>query len=143
MIHGNRKTYSAGCRCSDCTEAHRLYLREYRQRRRERVGAAMAVAPQVTPTGNELPVSRDQQGSVVAAVESELELLGAHERRPGLAQAALTLGRLLDTPEAYTHHASAVRALQRALDELGKGRGVPRGRLKAVTAMMARSPDAG
>lgn len=34
--HGLRSTYIAGCRCGPCTAAQRVYMRGYKQQRRER-----------------------------------------------------------------------------------------------------------
>jgi hypothetical protein len=79
---------------------------------------------------------------VVAAVEAELELIGAHERRPGLSAACVTLGALLDNDRARSQHPSAARALQRGLDELHQGADTRQGRL-AVIQKMSDRPDAG
>jgi hypothetical protein len=88
--------------------------------------------------------SNDAVGPVVAAVELELAMIGARERRPGLSEACVTLGHLLDNPKAQSQWASATRALQRGLDELHQGADTRQGRLAAVQRMTERGgPDAG
>ena len=34
MTHGRHSTYAKGCRCLPCTDAHSVYVRLYKQRRR-------------------------------------------------------------------------------------------------------------
>jgi hypothetical protein len=75
-----------------------------------------------------------------------LEHRRAHETRPGLAAAAVSMARILDTAGAVTTHPSATRQLKMVLDELRKARGGQRGKLPSVQTMAAssrkRSPEA-
>ena len=82
-------------------------------------------------------------GRVEAAVRGEIAQLGEHGRQ-GIAEAAVTLGRLLDNPQAHAQWPAASRALQRLLESLRRDRVVRPGRLAAVRAMSSRrAPDAG
>jgi hypothetical protein len=80
---------------------------------------------------------------VVAAVELELASLGAHESRPGLSAACVSMAMILDRPGCVTTHPSASNQLQVLLEVL-RQRSVPAGRLAAVQRMTERGgPDAG
>ena len=35
MTHGRHSTYAKGCRCRPCTDAHSVYVRHYKARRRQ------------------------------------------------------------------------------------------------------------
>lgn len=88
-------------RCDECAAANNAYQHEYRQRR---------VSPVVTP-----PLSGT--GPVEAGVDLEIDGLAA-QARPGLAQAALAVARVLDNPHALNQHASAAKVLSALLDKL-------------------------
>ncbi len=81
-------------------------------------------------------------GRVVAAVEVELAELRAHESRPGLAAAAVSMAKILDLPRAVTSHASAAKQLSALLETLHKVADVPKPRL-AVIQQMTERPGAG
>jgi hypothetical protein len=124
--HGTRRRYNEGCRCDDCTAANNAYQQEYRQRR---------VSPVVTP-----PVS--DPGPVEAGVAVEIDGLAA-QARPGLAQAALALARVLDNPRAVNQHAPAAKVLSVLLDKLrAASAGGRRGGLALVRTMTEKGGGA-
>lgn len=65
-----------------------------------------------------------------------MEIAGLAEGRPGLAQTALALARLMDNPKAVSSHASTAKILVGLLDKLhtGSARG-RRGNLTVVRTM--------
>ena len=99
--HGTRRRYNEGCRCDDCTAANNAYQQEYRQRR---------VSPVVT-------LSFSDPGPVEAGVTAEIDGL-AGQARPGIAQAALALARLMDNPRAVNQQPAAAKVLISMLDKL-------------------------
>jgi len=103
-----------GVRCDACTEAERIYQRDYRLR---------GGSPKVTET-----VGNSEHHPAVPD--------GLPQGRPGLAQAALALGRLIDNPRALSSHPPAARVLAVPLDKLRstsvQGR---RGRLEVVRTL--------
>jgi hypothetical protein len=102
--HGTRRGYNDGCRCDDCKDAQRLYQQRYRERRQS-----------PSPVGN-LATAASGPGPVELAVEAEIgELAGA---RPGLAQIALALARVLDNPKAVSIQPAAAKVLAALLDKL-------------------------
>jgi hypothetical protein len=122
--HGTRRRYVEGCRCEDCTEANRLYFRQRRD------------AGKVVATGENSPVDLppSEPGPVEAGVEAELA--GLADARPGLAQIALALARIMDNPKAVNQQPAAAKVLSVLLDRLRsesvQGR---RGGLASVRAM--------
>ncbi len=116
---------------------------------RPKVVSMSPPVPDGTPTQSDqrepvADVPDGTPGRVVAAVEAELELIGARVWRPGLSEVAVSMGRLLDNAQAFGQHASAGRALQRCLEELHRGADTRQGRLAAVQKMTERGgPDAG
>jgi hypothetical protein len=101
--HGTRRRYNEGCRCEDCTAANAGYQQKYRQR----PTVVVPLTAPVTPTS---------PGPVEAGVAEEIpELI---EARPGLAQAALALGRVLDNPRAVPSQPAAAKVLAGLLDKL-------------------------
>lgn len=110
--HGTRYRFSRGCRCDHCSEAERLYQRDYRLR------GGSAVSAEKTADADSLP-----PGPVESAVIAELAGYPLSAERPGLAAAAVCLAQLLDDPKAVAAHPSAVRELGRVLDTLSKGAG--------------------
>lgn len=104
MRHGTRRCYNEGCHCEDCTAANNAYQQEYRQRQVNPV-----LAP-VTP-----PLS--DPGPVESGLAEEIDGL-ASEARPGLAQAALALARILDNPKAINQQPAAAKVLSVLLEKL-------------------------
>jgi hypothetical protein len=123
--HGTRYRYSKGCRCDECAEAARIYQRDYRLRKPG--GPVVADDPD---SGNS-----SGPGPVESGVQGEIDGLAA-QARPGLAQVALALARVLDNPRAINQHAAAAKVLSSLLDKLraasARGR---RGGLAVVRTM--------
>jgi hypothetical protein len=130
--HGTRTRYTQGCRCDDCRSAHAAYQRDYRERRAD--GGA---APVVASVGADRP--QPGPGPVESGVEAEISGLAA-EARPGLAQAALALARILDNPKAVNQQPAAAKVLATMLNQLhtaaARGR---RGNLALVRSMTEKS----
>ena len=131
LEHG-RTRYTRGCRCDDCKAAEREYQRERYQRRRG--------LPDVRPEDpRQIMVSADGQGRaglVEAAVQAELHASSAGTDRPGIAQIALALARILDTPKAVASQAAAAKVLVGLLDKLRTGSADGRrGQLAMVRSM--------
>jgi hypothetical protein len=123
--HGTRHRYNDGCRCEDCKGAQAAYQRVYRERQRN----GLVGVPNATPDLDGSP------GPVELAVEAELAGLVSAEARPALAQIAICMGRLLDSPAA-TPKPQAAKVLVTALDMLRKGFAQGRrGSLAVVRAM--------
>jgi hypothetical protein len=101
MTHGTAGGYVEGCRCDDCTKAHRIAARDYRRRKAE-----VSVLETSDP------------GPVESAVAAELGSLRVAADRPGVAAAVLALGRVLDGPQAAHAKPSAARVLGALLDGL-------------------------
>ena len=120
--HGTRHRYNDGCRCEDCTAANAAYQQQYRER------------PVVVPLSAPVTPQTFEPGPVESGVEAEIA--GLAEARPGLAQAALALARVLDNPKAVSSHPPAAKVLAALLDKLrsasARGRS---GRLAVVRAM--------
>jgi hypothetical protein len=123
--HGTRYRYLKGCRCEACAEAERVYQRDYRLR----------TPAQAVTTSLPVPDGRAEPGPVERGVEAEISGPGARTR-PGLAQAALALARVMDSPRAVNQHAAAAKVLATLLEKLhaasARGR---RGGLAVVRAM--------
>ena len=123
--HGTRRGYGEGCRCGDCKDAQRLYQRRYRERRALR--NVTPVSPNESAT--EFP------GPVESAVNDEIGGLAA-DARPGLAQTALALARIMDNPKAVNQQPAAAKVLAALLEKLhsasARGR---RGSLSVVRSM--------
>jgi hypothetical protein len=75
-------------------------------------------------------------GRVEAAVEAEIAGLAQAEARPGLAQTALALARILDSPRAVSTQAAAAKVLAVLLDKLSASPRGRRGDLALVKAMV-------
>jgi len=110
--HGTRRRYNDGCHCGACTAANNAYLQEYRQRRANngpiRPSNVATMSSPVTP-------QPPNPGPVEFGVEAEIAgLVGA---RPGLAQVALALARILDNPKAVNQRPAAARQLVAILSE--------------------------
>ena len=105
--HGTRRGYGEGCRCDDCRDAQRLYQRRYRERQALR---------NVTPASPD-EVATELPGPVESAVRDEIGGLAAGAR-PGLAQVALCLARLMDNPKAINQQPAAAKVLAAMLEKL-------------------------
>jgi hypothetical protein len=134
--HGTRRGYNDGCRCDDCKDAQRRYQQRYRERQR-----SLAPVPNGTPdVGDNATTSMraSSPGPVEEAVEAEISKLA--DARPGLAQAALALARVLDNDKAVSSQPAAAKVLASLLDKLrtasAQGR---RGRLAMVRTFTERS----
>ena len=117
--HGTRRRYINGCRCEDCTESNRLYFRQ------RRASPCVADLPHMEP------------GPVESGVENEIA--GLAEVRPGLAQMALDLARVLDNPRATNQKPAAAKVLAALLDKLHAASAQRRpGNLAVVRTMTAK-----
>jgi hypothetical protein len=127
--HGTRHRYNDGCRCEDCTVANTAYQQQYRQR-------PTVVVPLSTPVTPESA----EAGAVESGVQDEIGGL-AVEARPGLAQAAFAMARILDNPKAVNQQPAAAKVLAALLDKLhsvsARGR---RGHLALVRTMTSELP---
>jgi hypothetical protein len=125
--HGTRHRYNDGCRCEDCTAANAAYQQRWRK---SRIGAE-PTTPGVVVTVSS-PVT---PGPVEAAVNDEIGGLAA-DARPGLAQTALALARIMDNPKAVNQQPAAAKVLAALLEKLhsasARGR---RGSLSVVRSM--------
>jgi hypothetical protein len=132
--HGTDRRYSDGCRCDECREAHKLKAREYRDGKRgglTRPALLTAV----------MSMESSNPGPVELAVESELAGLTGAQKRPGLAQTALALARLMDGP-AVTSKPAAAQRLVDILNALSKGSSQRRRKLAVVKSMTTSPPSA-
>ena len=140
--HGTRRSSKDGCRCEDCKDAQRLYQQRYRERRQtraepERRDGFRHASERLDSTGR----SQSEPGPVESGVRAELE--GLTEARPGLAQVALALARLLDNPRATSQKAAAAKVLATLLDRLATASaGGRQSRLSLVKSMTTSSPSA-
>jgi hypothetical protein len=125
--HGTRYRYTQGCRCDDCKNANTLYLRQRRERQ---------LTGEVTQS--ESREANASPGPVESGVTAEIDGLAA-QARPGLAQAALALARILDNPKAISQQPAAAKTLATLLDKPRsasvRGR---RGNLALVRTMTAK-----
>jgi hypothetical protein len=121
--HGTRRRYNEGCRCDDCTAANNAYQQEHRQRR---------VSPVVTPSFSE-------PGPVEIGVSEEIDGLAA-QARPGLAQAALAMARILDNPKSANQPAAA-KVLISMLEKLRSASPAGRRGLAVVRDMTKGATD--
>jgi hypothetical protein len=133
--HGTRGRYKAGCRCTDCQRAQAVYQREYRGRVAD--GAVRPRPPSVALVG---PLPPTAAGPVELAVQAELDGLAAARSRPGVAAAAVVMGRVLDS-HANSSKPSAARVLTRLLDELHKRSDLRKSRLTVVRKMTERGSE--
>jgi hypothetical protein len=121
--HGTPSRYSQGCRCADCTEAHRLRAIDYRTRQQE---------SEPEPTA---------PGQVEKAVQAELGELAVS--RPSLAAIALAMARVLDNPRAKSTQPPAAKVLTAVMDTLHKGSAqARRGNLSLVKSLTTSPPSA-
>jgi hypothetical protein len=95
-----------------CKAAERDYQRERYRRRRG--------LPVDSPADPPLSVgsSEGDAGPVESAVVTELGTLCAATDRPGVAQIALALARILDNPKAVSSQPAAAKVLAGLLDKL-------------------------
>jgi hypothetical protein len=142
--HGTRRGYNDGCRCDACKDAQRLYQRRYRERRAAAVPFGTPTRPPVAAVS--LPAAGESEvrhfiapGPVESGVTAEFA--GLTEARPGLAQVALAMARLIDNLRAVNQQPAAAEALASLLDKLhlASARGGRRN-LALVKSMTASSP---
>jgi hypothetical protein len=121
--HGTRTRYTQGCRCDNCKGAQSGYQRDYRECRAS--GLTRPTSVMAEPDG---------PGPAESGVQAEIA--GLADIRPGLAQVALALARLMDNPRAMSSKPAAAKVLASLLDRLRSastgGRG---GHLAAVRTM--------
>jgi len=122
ITHG-RKCYINGCRCPVCCEAEAVYQKTRRH------GTDEAV----TDTSERVP------GVNESAVQAEIAGLAMTESRPGIAEAALTMARVLDNRLAIAQHPQAANRLESLLDKLHRGGDVRGGRLASVKKIGSRA----
>jgi hypothetical protein len=114
--HGTRRRYIDGCRCGDCTAANTAYQQRYRQRPTAVVRLPAPVAPDPVGPGNQ-EVHLELLGPVELDVQDEIGGLAA-DARPGLAQVARAMARILDNPKAVNQQPAAAKVLAGLLDKL-------------------------
>src|SRR5690349_13837124 len=121
--HGTRRGYADGYRCGDGKDAQRLYQQRYRER---------SLSPVTNAT-----TALAAPGPVESGVQAEIGGPAA-EARPGLAQMALAMARILDS-KAVNQQPAAAKVLASLLDKLHQA-GAPgrRGHLATVRAMTDR-----
>lgn len=133
--HGARHCYIMGCRCDDCKAANRDYQRDLRAR--QQVVIHDPVRPHVVES---TPPTKCSEHLVVspgveAGVMAEISGLAAGAR-PGLAQVALAMARILDNPKAVAQQPAAAKVLAGLLEKVrsasARGR---RGHLAVVRTM--------
>jgi hypothetical protein len=125
--HGSRYRYSKGCRCDACAESERIYQRNYRLR---------GGGPQVM---GRLPADDLPEGAGPVESGVQAEIAGLVDIRPGLAQAALALARILDNPNAIPTKPAAAKTLAGLLDKLhSAGAPARRGHLASVRRLTDR-----
>jgi hypothetical protein len=133
--HGTRRRYSVeGCRCADCKEAQRIYCAELRQRHANGEVMQRRVTVTALPAVSQ-PIASGP-GPVERGVTAEISGLTQAELQPALAEIALALARVLDSPRAVSSHPAAAKVMADILDRLHKGAArTHRGGLKVVRAM--------
>jgi hypothetical protein len=131
--HGSRRRYNDGCRCDDCKAAEASYRASYRQRK--------ANGDPIGPKGSVVQMSQATAldpvgpGPVEEAVRLEIADLTQAQARPGLAQTALALARIMDNPKATNQQPAAASKLTEILDKLHKGADARKSRLASVRQM--------
>jgi hypothetical protein len=103
--HGTQRRYVEGCRCEGCKEAHRRAARDYRERRAS--GLTRPVSVVAVPSA----VVSEAAGPGPVELAVEAEIAGLAEARPGLAQIALSLAKILDNPRAVNQQPAAAAKL--------------------------------
>lgn len=132
--HGTRYMYQTkGCRCEDCTAANRDYFKIRNQAKNAAKHGGNVTVLKVA-AGLEQPDVVREIGPNEAGTLIELAELPLAVTRPGLAQVALTLARLLDSPLAIAQHPQAAGRWAETMDRLRKG-AEKKGRLSAVRQM--------
>ena len=76
----------------------------------------------------------DDFGSVVEAVQTQIDDLGIQDERPALCAIALAMARILDNPVALPQHPAAAGRLVETMGHLSKV-ARPHGRLASVQRM--------
>jgi hypothetical protein len=102
--HGARRRFNEGCHCEDCTAVTTAYQQKYLQR----PTVVVPMSAPVTPP--------NALGPVESGVEAEIA--GLAESRPGLAQIASAVARIMDNPRAVSSRPAAAKVLAVMLDNL-------------------------
>ena len=140
--HGTPRCYREGCRCDDCRVAMREYNADLRKRRAE--GGPITPGKVVSlPTVSSANVQAAGPGPVEAGVQAEIEGLQQTLDRPGVAQMALALARILDDPRAKSQQPAAAANLANLLDKLHKGADAKKSKLAAVRSMTSAKSATG
>ena len=92
-----------------------------------RPGSVIPMSPSVTLSAG--------PGPVEAGVLAEIEGLQQTSERPGLAQMALSLARVMDDPKAVNQKPAAAAKLAELLDKLRKGADSRKSKLASVREM--------
>lgn len=142
--HGTRQCYADGCRLPECRAAQAQYRREHKARqlgvvtdfpkagRKPKTAAEQSVAVAVQA----VPASRGEVGRNEQATMDELATLTSTETRKSIAQAALTMARLLDNPNAVGQWKGAASELRAIMSDLRQGSSKRAGRLASVQSMV-------
>jgi hypothetical protein len=135
---GTRSRYKRGCRCERCTAANTRYFQESRARRRgfsapAEVGVSALLRTVQPDAGAPPEIGRNE-----AATLRELGGLSGAVKRPGLAESALSMARILDNPKLATTHPSAQGKLSVALAQLWAASVGRSGNLASVASMSQR-----
>lgn len=124
-----------GCRCPECRLAESNYQKGRRRKGiKPKPRKSLAAVPSINIQNGQIT---SEPGRVESAVIAEIAMLSTASKRPGLVEAALSMGRLLDNPLNSCQHPQAVARLQNALAELRVGADAKRGWLSEVKAMTA------
>lgn len=141
--HGTRQCYADGCRLPECKAAQSRYRQEHKSRqlgvvsdfpragRRPGTAAEVAVAASAVPSG----VGRNERATL-----DELGTLTSAGTRKAIAEAAISMARLLDNPNAVPQWKGAASELRAIMSELRQGSTKRAGRLASVQRM-TRKPD--
>ena len=140
--HGTPRCYREGCRCDDCRLAMRNYNIDLRKRKAEGgpIGPSGKVLALPMQAANPDPAG---PGPVEAGVQAEIEGLQQTLDRPGIAQTALALARILDDPRAKSQQPAAAANLANLLDKLRKGADARKSKLATVRAMTSAKSATG
>jgi hypothetical protein len=129
--HGTRRRYNEGCHCDECKAANTAYRRDLRERH---ATGGLARPASLVPLSQPLTPTPSEPGPVESAVAAEIAELPQRQERPGLAQIALALARIMDNPRAVSSQPAAARQLVAILGTLSR-RSHRRGKLALVKSM--------
>lgn len=142
--HGSRQCYADGCRCAECRAAQSRYRQEHKSRqlgvvtdfpKAGRKPKTAAEATVVAAAAAVPSVGRNEQATL-----DELATLTSAGTRKAIAQAAISMARLLDNPNAVPQWKGAASELRAIMADLRQGSSKRAGRLASVQ-QMTRKPD--